>query len=208
MRARATRAADRRRADDLGARLDRRRGHASRVVAGRPASSSHAATLAEIGAHPQSTVVFDRQNRPAFSFFVEQRIDVPLDRVSPHMIDALLRSRIDASTRITGSTPSASSRPPGATGARGRIVEGGSTLTQQLARLEHAAVVCRDVAAGDFEHRDHINKGTLEVLMWSDQMATSAVQQRPRWLQWVAQLGMEVRERPYASSPLIANEYG
>ena len=51
---------------------------------------AHAATIAEIGPHPQSTVVFDRQNRPVFSFYVEQRIDVPLDRVSPHMIDALL----------------------------------------------------------------------------------------------------------------------
>ena len=55
-----------------------------------PASSRHAATLAEIGAHPQSTIVYDRQNRPVFTFYVEQRMDVPLDRVSPHMIDALL----------------------------------------------------------------------------------------------------------------------
>jgi len=36
----------------------------------------HASPLAEIGAHPQSTVVFDRQNKQAFSFFVEQRADV------------------------------------------------------------------------------------------------------------------------------------
>ena len=51
---------------------------------------AQATTLAEIGSHPQSTVVFDRHNRPAFTFFLEQRIDVPLDRVSPHMIQALL----------------------------------------------------------------------------------------------------------------------
>ena len=51
---------------------------------------AHAATLAEIGGHPQSTIVYDRNNRPAFTFFVEQRMDVPLDRVSPRMIDALL----------------------------------------------------------------------------------------------------------------------
>ena len=38
----------------------------------------------------RARVVFDRQNRQVFSFFVEQRVDVPLDRVSPHMIDALL----------------------------------------------------------------------------------------------------------------------
>ena len=34
---------------------------------------AHAATLAEIGPHPQSTIVYDRQNRPAFTFYVEQR---------------------------------------------------------------------------------------------------------------------------------------
>ena len=50
----------------------------------------HASPLAEIGAHPQSTVVYDRQNRPVFSFFVEQRVDIDLDQVSPRMIDALL----------------------------------------------------------------------------------------------------------------------
>ena len=51
---------------------------------------ARAATLAEIGVHPQATIVYDRRNRPVFSFYVEQRVDVPLDRVSPHMIDALL----------------------------------------------------------------------------------------------------------------------
>src|SRR5438270_230836 len=51
---------------------------------------AHAATLAEIGVHPQSTNVYDRQGRPAFTFYVEQREDVPLDRVSPHMVHALL----------------------------------------------------------------------------------------------------------------------
>ncbi|HYV35568.1 MAG TPA: phospholipid carrier-dependent glycosyltransferase [Gemmataceae bacterium] len=47
------------------------------------------------------------------------------------------------------------------------------------------------------EHREHVKQGVLEVLVWSDQMAPS-LGQRPRWLQWVAQLGMDVRERPYA----------
>src|SRR5690349_15658255 len=54
------------------------------------AALSDATPLAEIGARPQATVVYDRAGREAFSFFVEQRIDVPVDRVSPRMIDALL----------------------------------------------------------------------------------------------------------------------
>jgi 1A family penicillin-binding protein len=97
---------------------------------------NHAATLAEIGAHPQSTVVFDRQNKQAFSFFVEQRADVPLDRVSPHMVAALLSVEdrrfyshhgLDAVRIVKAAWRNARA---------GRIVEGGSTLTQQLARLE------------------------------------------------------------------------
>src|SRR5919107_902710 len=61
--------------------------HAAWSVAGELA---HATSLAAIGSHPQATVVYDRHQRPAFTFFVEQRLDVPLDRVSPHMIQALL----------------------------------------------------------------------------------------------------------------------
>src|SRR6185503_15576506 len=49
-----------------------------------------ASALTDIAPRPQSTIVFDRHGRPAFSFFVEQRTSVPLERVSPHMIDAIL----------------------------------------------------------------------------------------------------------------------
>jgi len=49
-----------------------------------------AKSLAALAPRPQATIVFDRYEKPAFAFFVEQRIDVPLDRVSPRMIEALL----------------------------------------------------------------------------------------------------------------------
>lgn len=97
---------------------------------------SHAGSLAEIGPRPQSTIVYDRQSRPAFTFYVEQREDVPLDRVSPYMIDALLSvedRRFYAHHGIDGvRILKAAWRDWRA----GRILEGGSTLTQQLARLE------------------------------------------------------------------------
>src|SRR5687768_17350471 len=54
------------------------------------AQLGHAQELAALVARPQATVVFDRKGEPAFSFFVEQRIDVPLGSVSRHMIDALV----------------------------------------------------------------------------------------------------------------------
>ena len=95
-----------------------------------------AATLAEIGAHPQSTLVFDRRNRQVFSFFVEQRRDVPLDRVSSRMIDALLSVEDRRFYSHHGLDLARIAKAGWRNWRHGRIVEGGSTLTQQLARLE------------------------------------------------------------------------
>ena len=95
-----------------------------------------AASLAEIGAHPQSTVVFDRRNRQAFSFFVEQRVDVPLDHVSPHMIDALLTVEDRRFYSHHGLDARRIVKAAWRNWRAGRILEGGSTLTQQLVRLE------------------------------------------------------------------------
>jgi penicillin-binding protein 1A len=97
---------------------------------------AHATTLAEIGTHPQSTIVFDRNGRPAFTFFVEQRVDVPLDRVSPHMIAALLSVEDRRFYSHHGLDARRILKAAWRNWSKGRIVEGGSTLTQQLARLE------------------------------------------------------------------------
>src|SRR5262249_30637758 len=95
-----------------------------------------AATLAEIGAHPQATLVFDRQNRQVFSFFVEQRKDVELDQVSARMIDALVSVEDRRFYSHHGLDLVRIVKAGWRNRPRGRIVEGGSTLTQQLARLE------------------------------------------------------------------------
>ena len=96
----------------------------------------HADSLAEIGTHPQATVVYDRHQRPAFTFFFEQRIDVPLDRVSPHMIQALLAVEDRRFFSHNGLDPLRIGKAAWRNWRRGRIVEGGSTITQQLARFE------------------------------------------------------------------------
>ena len=88
---------------------------------------AHAATLAEIGAHPQSTIVYDRSNRPAFTFYVEQRMDVPLDRVSPHMIDALLAVEDRRFYSHHGLDPSRIVKAAWRNWKRGRIVEGATS---------------------------------------------------------------------------------
>jgi 1A family penicillin-binding protein len=107
--------------------------HASWGVA---AELAHAASLASIGPHPQTTVVYDRQNRPAFSFYLEQREDVPLDRVSPHMVDALLSVEDRRFYSHHGLDVARIVKAAWRNWRAGRILEGGSTLTQQLARVE------------------------------------------------------------------------
>ena len=80
-------------------------------------------------------IVFDRHGQPAFTYFVEQRIDVPLDRVSPHDDRrACSRSRTGASSGTAGSTRSGSPARRGGTSAPDGSSQGGSTITQQLAR--------------------------------------------------------------------------
>ena len=90
--------------------------------------------LLRIGETAQATVVLDRHDAPVFTIFREQRIDVPLAEVSPHLILALLTAEdrrfpahrgIDM-VRVAGAAVSNL--------RQGRLVEGGSTLTQQLAR--------------------------------------------------------------------------
>jgi len=106
---------------------------ASRRAAGELADT---ATLASIGTHPQSTIVYDRQNNPVFMFFIEQRIDVPLDRVSPHMINAILAVEDRRFYSHHGLDPIRIAKAAWRDWRRGKLVEGGSTITQQLARLE------------------------------------------------------------------------
>jgi 1A family penicillin-binding protein len=90
--------------------------------------------LRGVGTMAQSTTLFDVHDRPAFTIFREQRIEVPLDRVSPHLVDAILaiedqrfyaHSGVDL-VRVLGAAW---------TNVRqGRVAQGGSTITQQLAR--------------------------------------------------------------------------
>jgi len=94
----------------------------------------HAIELAELTPRPQATVVFDRRGRPAFSYFVEQRIDVPLERIAPVMIDALIAVEDRRFYDHHGLDPI---RIVGAALRNleaGRVAEGGSTITQQLVR--------------------------------------------------------------------------
>lgn len=93
-----------------------------------------AAAIRNVGSMAQATLLVDREGKPAFTIYSEQRIDVPLSRISPHLVHALLaiedqrfyeHNGVDF-VRVAGAALSNL--------RQGRAAQGGSTLTQQLAR--------------------------------------------------------------------------
>jgi 1A family penicillin-binding protein len=82
----------------------------------------------------QATTLLDVHDKPAFTIYREQRIEVPLERISPHLIRAMLaiedqrfyeHAGVDV-IRILGAAVNNL--------REGRRAQGGSTITQQLAR--------------------------------------------------------------------------
>ncbi len=88
----------------------------------------------QITPRPQTTVAFDRAGREAFTFFVEQRIDVPLEQMSPRLIDAVISVEDRRFFQHHGVDPIRIAGAAYRNLRAGRIVGGGSTITQQLAR--------------------------------------------------------------------------
>src|SRR5688572_2669807 len=88
-----------------------------------------------VGTMPHATTIVDVKGRHAFTIFQEQRLHVPLVRVSPHLVRAIVavedqrfyhHGGFDV-IRVVGA---------GVNNFReGRIEQGGSTITQQLARM-------------------------------------------------------------------------
>src|SRR5262245_57197321 len=100
------------------------------------ASAESIANGITLASAPQASIVFDRHNRPIFTFFRERRTDVPLDRVSANLIQAVLAIE---DRRYFSHHGVDFIRMFGAAWAdvrAGRLVEGGSSITQQLVRLD------------------------------------------------------------------------
>ena len=90
--------------------------------------------LRDVGSMAQATTLLDVNGRHAFTIFKEQRIEVPLARVSPNLVRAILavedqrfydHGGIDV-VRVAGAAWT--------NVLERRAAQGGSTLTQQLAR--------------------------------------------------------------------------
>jgi 1A family penicillin-binding protein len=102
---------------------------------------NRAGTLTDLAQRSQATIVYDRTGKAAFTFFVEQRIDVPLDRISPYMLDAIVAIEDRRFFSHHGIDPARIGAAAWRNFRAGRIVEGGSTITQQLARVSQLTPV-------------------------------------------------------------------
>jgi penicillin-binding protein 1A len=100
------------------------------VAAGLPDDNA----LRGVGSMARATTVFDASDQPAFTIFKEQRIEVPLSRISPHVIAAIVavedqrffdHGGVDV-IRVAGAAWKNL--------REGWGTQGGSTITQQLAR--------------------------------------------------------------------------
>jgi len=90
--------------------------------------------LRRIGEMDQATAVFDRHDELAFTIFKEQRIEVPLAEVSPNLRQAILAIEDQRFYEHGGFDLVRIGSAMLANIRRGRLAQGGSTITQQLAR--------------------------------------------------------------------------
>ena len=90
--------------------------------------------IAGLGNMAQATTVYDASDRPVFSIFKEQRIEIPLDRMSPHLIKAVVSVEDQRFYEHQGVDAIRVAAAVVRNLEEGRRAEGGSTITQQLAR--------------------------------------------------------------------------
>jgi 1A family penicillin-binding protein len=90
--------------------------------------------IRRIGDMDQATAVYDASDQLVFTIFKEQRIEVPLSEISPHLIHAILdvedqrfykHQGVDTIRIVSAAMANVRHR---------RVAQGGSTITQQLAR--------------------------------------------------------------------------
>ncbi len=91
-------------------------------------------TLRGVGDMAQATTLYDADDEPVFTIFKEQRIEVPLERISPHMIAAVLSVEDQRFYQHNGVDIVRIGAAVVANARTGTRSQGGSTITQQLAR--------------------------------------------------------------------------
>ncbi|HEX4566044.1 MAG TPA: biosynthetic peptidoglycan transglycosylase, partial [Vicinamibacterales bacterium] len=90
--------------------------------------------LRGLGDMAQATTIYDAHDAAVFTVYKEQRIEVPLERISPNLVKAVLsvedqrfyeHAGVDVIRIVAAGLRNLE---------QGRRAEGGSTITQQLAR--------------------------------------------------------------------------
>ena len=93
-----------------------------------------ASELRDVGSMAQATTLYDRNNRSAFTIFQERRVEMPFSDISPHLVRAIIAVEdqrfyehrgIDLIRILAAALTNLREH---------RAAQGGSTLTQQLAR--------------------------------------------------------------------------
>jgi 1A family penicillin-binding protein len=91
--------------------------------------------LGRMGEMDQATAVFDGSDNLAFTIFKEQRIEVPLDQISPNLVQAVIAIEDQQFYEHSGFNMIRIGVAALTNLRLWRAAQGGSTITQQLARL-------------------------------------------------------------------------
>ena len=87
-----------------------------------------------LGEMAQSTTIFDAADKPTFTIFKEQRFELPLEKMSPNLIKAVISVEDQRFYQHGGVDAIRTAGAMLKNLETGRRSEGGSTITQQLAR--------------------------------------------------------------------------
>src|ERR1700676_3985992 len=87
-----------------------------------------------IGNMDEATTVYDEHDQFAFTIFQEQRIQVPLSGISPNLTRAIVAIEDQRFFDHRGFDAARIASAAWANVRHGRVAQGGSTITQQLAR--------------------------------------------------------------------------
>jgi len=99
--------------------------------------------LSSLGEMAQATVLYDINDKPVFTIFKEQRIEVPLNRISPSLVQAVVSIEDARFYQHAGVDVWGIGRAAIMNVLRRRRPQGASTITQQLAGLSYPELISR-----------------------------------------------------------------
>ncbi len=99
--------------------------------------------LSALGDMAQATVLYDAHDKPVFTIFKEQRIEVPLTRISPELVRAVVSIEDQRFYQHAGVDVWGIMRAAVVNVLHRRRMQGASTITQQLAGLSYPEQISR-----------------------------------------------------------------